>query len=133
MDIWNRSVRATHTFLGENDIASLQPQVRDSLGKMELWVAEAAGLPVGFMAMNGNMIEALFIDPDHMGMRLGSKFIEHAREMHGYPMGLRVDVNEDNSKALGFYLSRGFQQVGRSETDHEGRPWPLLHLCWEPE
>lgn len=39
-----------------------------------------------------------------------------------------VDVNEQNVSAAGFYLHRGFEVVGRSETDEAGRPYPLLHL-----
>ncbi|WP_232450741.1 hypothetical protein [Burkholderia ubonensis] len=29
LDIWHRAVQATHTFLTEQDIAALYPQVRD--------------------------------------------------------------------------------------------------------
>lgn len=131
--IWRRSVEATHKFLTEKDIAQLQPQVADALGGMEVWVAEVAGVPAGFMGMSGDTIEALFIDPPSMGMRLGTRFIDQARAARGAEAELRVDVNEDNSEALGFYLSRGFRQVGRSETDQAGRPWPLLHLSMPPQ
>ncbi len=39
-----------------------------------------------------------------------------------------VDVNEQNTQALDFYLRRGFHVVGRSPLDGQGRPYPLLHL-----
>ena len=40
VDIWLRSVRATHTFLSEEDIQSLLPPTRDHLTAdgPELWV-----------------------------------------------------------------------------------------------
>ena len=40
MDIWLRSVRATHTFLSEEDIQSLLPATRDypMSDEPELWV-----------------------------------------------------------------------------------------------
>jgi hypothetical protein len=41
---------------------------------------------------------------------------------------LRVDVNEENPSGRRFYAARGFQQVGRSEIDGQGRRHPLLHL-----
>jgi putative acetyltransferase len=44
-----------------------------------------------------------------------------------YP-ALILDVNEQNPPAAGFYARQGFVVVGRSETDGEGRPFPLLHL-----
>lgn len=127
--IWRRSVEATHAFLSRDDIDDLRPQVEAALGLLDVWVAEAAGGPAGFMAMDGNMIEALFIDPPSMGMRLGTMFIDHAKTVCADGAELRVDVNEANPAALGFYLSRGFRRIGRSETDRAGRPWPLLHLA----
>ena len=130
--LWRRSVEATHAFLTGGDIDLLEPQVRDGLAQMELWVADAGDGPAGFMGMDGNLIEALFIDPDRMGRRLGSGFIHHARKLRGDGVELRVDVNEDNPDALAFYLARGFKQVGRSDTDSAGRPWPILHLALQP-
>ena len=44
--IWLRSVRATHTFLSEDDIQSLLPLVRDELGpdsELELWGTRGRG------------------------------------------------------------------------------------------
>jgi putative acetyltransferase len=41
---------------------------------------------------------------------------------------LRVEVNEQNPRARAFYAARGFGQVGRTEIDGEGRPFPLLIL-----
>ena len=40
----------------------------------------------------------------------------------------KVDVNEQNEKALQFYLHLGFQVIGRDETDSMGKPFPILHL-----
>lgn len=130
--LWRRSVEATHAFLTAADIDALEPEVRTCLGEMELWIAEVDGAAAGFMAMRGNMIEALFIDPAHTGRRLGTGLIDHARKLRGGDAELRVDVNEDNPAALAFYLSKGFGQIGRSDTDSAGRPWPIVHLALRP-
>lgn len=130
--MWRRSVEATHNFLTAADITMLEPEVRAGLERLEVWVADAGKVTAGFMAMHGNMIEALFIDPACMGMKLGTRFIEHARKLRGDDTELRVDVNEGNPAAVGFYRAKGFQQIGRSETDGAGRPWPLLHLRLHP-
>ncbi|MCD8138657.1 MAG: GNAT family N-acetyltransferase [Planctomycetaceae bacterium] len=126
--VWRRSVEASHHFLTPADIDMLEKEVDDALAGLTVWVAEAEGRVVGFMAMNEDMIEALFIDPGSMGMGLGTRFITLAREMAGLDRPLRVDVNEQNPDGIAFYLARGFVQTGRSETDGMGRPWPLLHL-----
>jgi len=39
-----------------------------------------------------------------------------------------VDVNEQNDQAVGFYRKMGFTETGRSPTDDDGRPYPLLHM-----
>jgi putative acetyltransferase len=125
--IWLRSVRATHTFLSEQDIAALEPLVREQvLPQLEVWVLCTAGdEPIGFMVLHGNSLEGLFIDPDRVGQGGGRLLLRHARSLKG---PLVVDVNEQNPAALGFYLANGFELCGRSPTDSGGRPFPLLHL-----
>jgi putative acetyltransferase len=44
----------------------------------------------------------------------------------------RVDVNEQNPQALGFYRRFGFEVVSRDAVDGLGLPYPILH-CALPE
>lgn len=128
--IWLRSVRATHTFLSEQDIAALEPLVREQvLPNMEVWVLSVTDDPIGFMVLQANSLEGLFIDPAHIGHGGGRLLLQHARNLKG---PLVVDVNEQNPAALGFYLANGFKICGRSPTDSGGRPFPLLHLKESP-
>lgn len=127
LEIWLASVRATHTFLTEQDIQELLPIVREqALPALELWVLLEGDDPVGFAGLSSNNLEALFLHPDHLGRGGGRMLVEHARSLKG---PLRVDVNEQNPAALGFYEALGFEVVGRSEMDGGGRPFPLLHLA----
>jgi len=41
---------------------------------------------------------------------------------------LTVSVNEQNQDALRFYQACGFVVGTRSDTDGDGRPFPLLHM-----
>lgn len=124
--IWLASVRATHTFLSEQDIETLYPLVRDqALPALELWVLVDDGEVIGFAGLSGDNLEALFLHPDHFGKGGGRMLVEHARRSKG---PLRVDVNEQNPGAVRFYESLGFEVFGRSETDGGGRPFPLLHM-----
>lgn len=126
LEIWLRSVRATHTFLTEADIQGLLPLVRDAaLPNLELWVLESDGEPIGFAGLDGPKLEALFLDPAHFRRGGGRMLVEHARRLKG---PLSVDVNEQQPDALHFYQALGFRVVGRSEVDGGGRPFPLLHL-----
>ncbi|MFV3304245.1 acetyltransferase [Pseudomonas sp. NY15181] len=132
LDIWLRAVRATHHFLQASDIDDLLPQVRDLyLPAVEVWVAvDNDDHPLGFIGLNENHVEMLFIDPELRGHGIGSRLLDFARESRD---SLSVDVNEQNPQAVGFYLHYGFVQTGRSPTDGEGRPFPLLHMSLPDE
>ena len=128
LDVWLRSVRATHAFLTEEHIQALLPEVRDlALPALELWVLCAGqGEVIGFLGLSGASIEALFLCPRHLRRGGGRMLVEHARRLKG---ALTVDVNEQNPEALKFYEACGFEVVGRSPVDAGGRPFPLLHLA----
>lgn len=128
--IWERSVRATHHFLTESDIA----EIRDALvpayfPHVNLYAAFESTIPVGFIGLCRESIEMLFIDSDRFGQGIGSALIEFAKQRGA----VKVDVNEQNPSALKFYLSKGFHIVGRTSTDEAGRPYPILHLSLQPE
>src|SRR4051812_2292122 len=93
VDLWLRSVRATHDFLSEEDVQSLLPEVRDVLasGQLELWALASDGESLmGFMGMVGNSVEALFLAPEHLHKGGGRRLLEHARSLKG---ALTVDIN----------------------------------------
>jgi putative acetyltransferase len=132
VDIWLRSVRATHAFLSETEIQSLLPHVREYLTSdaPELWVlCTDGGELMGFMGMAGNKMESLFLAPEYRRRGGGRRLVRHARELRGE---LLVDVNEQNPAAVRFYESCGFIAEGRSEMDEAGRPYPLLHMRLGP-
>jgi putative acetyltransferase len=61
-DIWLRSVRATHTFVTEDDIQAFIPLVREYLASAgaEFWVLRSDdGTVMGFMGMDGHRMESL--------------------------------------------------------------------------
>ena len=125
--IWERAVRATHTFLTEGDILFYKSVVSEALSEMEIWEAvDSADEPAGFIGMDGKHIEMLFVDVDKHGQGVGRKLVTHAIGLKGND--LKVDVNEQNEGAARFYTRMGFVQTGRSELDGSGKPFPLLHL-----
>ena len=64
LDVWLRSVRATHAFVPEVDIQSMIPQVRDYLASSEpeFWVlCDDSEAVWGFVGMSGRKMESLFL------------------------------------------------------------------------
>ena len=130
LDIWLRSVRATHAFVSPEDIQSMTPQVHDYLvaSATEFWVlCDDAGTIVGFMGMSGSNMESLFLLPEMQRRGGGRQMVSHAQAAHSE---LTVDVNEQNQPARKFYEACGFTIEGRSDFDDQGRPYPLLHMRW---
>lgn len=127
VDIWRRSVLATHHFLSDEHFREIEEIVAVRyLPHAPLWVAsDDAGRPAGFMGLTDNNVDSLFIDPDVRGQGIGKLLIAHAHALHG---ALTVDVNEQNEQAVGFYRKMGFSDTGRSAVDGDGRPYPLLHM-----
>jgi putative acetyltransferase len=127
--LWERSVRATHSFLAEADIAYYRPLVAEILAgdSLELWVlTDTSSVPLGFLGVSAHAIEALFLEPVSRRRGYGRRLVAHAQQLRGG--ALTVDVNEENHAARAFYEALGFVVVGRSPVDETGRPHPLLHL-----
>ncbi len=128
--LWERSVRATHRFLSGSDVEALIPAVVEAFAEPSIawWVLAPDGeTPVGFMGFASDTIEALFIDPAHIGTGGGKRLVSHARSL-AEGRALKVEVNEQNDAAQAFYASQGFVVVGRTPTDSAGRPFPLLQM-----
>jgi putative acetyltransferase len=127
-DVWESSVRATHSFLAETDIQALAPLVRCELADFRpiYCLRDSDGKPSAFIGVAGSFIEMLFVHADRRGRGAGRLLCEFAIDVL---LADRVDVNEQNEAAVGFYRRLGFERVGRSPLDAGGRPFPLLHLA----
>lgn len=125
VEIWERSVRATHFFLREEDIietkSSLVPLY---FPNVDLYSVSDNGRLTGFIGLNADVIEMLFVDSQFRGRGYGSLLIDFAKQRGA----TKVDVNEQNVSAFEFHKSKGFRLIGRDETDESGRPYPIFHL-----
>ena len=127
LEVWEASVRHTHHFLTEEHIQFYKPLVRNHyLPAVELYIIRDAGRKiVAFMGLSDELIEMLFVNPGEQGKGYGKRLLEYATRKKQLD---KVDVNEQNEKALSFYLHMGFQIIGRDATDGMGKPYPILHL-----
>lgn len=127
IEIWESSVRATHDFLAERDLVELRPLVLEQYFQaVDLSVARNSdGELLGFCGVSDGNIEMLFVAPKMRGKGVGTLLARHATNVLG---ATRVDVNEQNGQALGFYKHLGFEVTGRSPLDGQGKPYPLLHM-----
>ena len=77
VEVWQRSVQATHLFLSAPEIAAIRTYVPQALcGVEHLIVAQdESGTPVGFMGAQENRLEMLFLDPEARGQGLGARLL----------------------------------------------------------
>lgn len=127
LDVWERSVKATHLFLSGNEIRQIQEYVPQALqGVAHLVVAQdGAGRPAAFMGVEDGTLEMLFITPEERGKGLGRRLLQYGIERYAVQ---RLTVNEQNPQAKGFYEHMGFCVYKRTDRDEQGGPYPLLYM-----
>ena len=125
--VWEASVRATHLFLTDAEIARIKDCVPQALGDVpHLVVAERTpGQPTAFMGIAGTRLEMLFLAPAARGAGLGRALLTHGICDYGVR---EVTVNEQNPQAVGFYAHMGFAVCKRTDRDEAGDPYPLLYM-----
>jgi ADP-ribose pyrophosphatase YjhB (NUDIX family)/predicted GNAT superfamily acetyltransferase len=126
MVLWRAASEAGHPFL---DAATLDVDalvVRELyMPAAEITVAERNGKVVGFIALLGDLVGGLFVDPGAHRSGTGRALIGDALRRKGR---LEVEVYEANPGARAFYAACGFVETGRRDTDDHGRALPLIRM-----
>jgi putative acetyltransferase len=126
MEIWESAVKATHDFLPEEDFNYFKEVIpRDYLPNLEVYLITENDQAEGFAAVAESNLEMLFIHNDARGKGFGRTLYEFMKEKTGLT---KVDVNEQNPQAIGFYEKMGFRKIGRSEKDGSGKDYPIIHM-----
>ena len=125
ISIWEASVRASHDFLTDRDIAKLKPVVEKVAASVMTLVVASTDRPVGFIGIEDHKIEMLFLHPEYFRRGIGTALVRHAIKQYCVST---VDCNEQNTGALTFYKRMGFTVSGRKAIDSIGNPFPILFM-----
>ncbi|WP_269149133.1 glutamine-hydrolyzing GMP synthase [Helicobacter apodemus] len=130
IDLWEDSVRVSHTFLTKQDIAEIKPEVKAALkSSQNIITATDKKDFLGFIGVEKNKIEMLFVASSAFRKGVGKALLKEALERYlkDYPYIL-VDCNEQNTQGLAFYQYLGFEIMSKSAQDSAGRDFPIVHL-----
>lgn len=125
LQVWESSVRATHTFLTEQEIERIKRYVPQALREIpHLLVAEDEdGRFVAFAGIDGHKLEMLFVSAENRRRGIGKQLLQRA--VASYAVN-ELTVNEQNPSAIGFYEHMGFETYKKSDTDEQGNPYPIF-------
>ncbi|TQQ85241.1 GNAT family N-acetyltransferase [Peptacetobacter hominis] len=127
IDVWEKSVRATHTFLSDEEINSIRNYVPEALYNVEhlAIINGYDNYPIAFIGIEDDSLEMLFVSPENRGKGIGKTLVKYGIENYGIN---RVTVNEQNPQAIGFYEHMGFKTFKRTDYDEQGNPYPILYM-----
>ncbi len=124
ISVWEKSVRATHHFVSSEEVDRLKELVKKiDFNSYTVYCLISGGKVLGFLGVENYVIETLFLDPEYIGQKLGTKLMNFALEELKAD---KVNVNEDNLDAIKFYSKFGFVTYERTEKDSEG--YPILKM-----
>lgn len=127
LDVWYRASLVAHSFLSEEFLDVERQQIAEQwLPMAEATVYEDEGRVVGFLALIGNEVGAIFVDPDCQGQGIGRTLMDSARDRRP---SLELNVFEANSIGRRFYDAYGFEFVNRHV--HDATDQPELRLRFE--
>ena len=124
LEAWSSASLIGHPFLDEAFFRQERNKIRDAyLPNAETWVFEQDGVVVGFIALIGNEVGAIFVDSNYQGRGIGRALMDHARSIRDF---LELFVFQDNKVGRDFYEKCGFQELG--EQFHEETGFMQLRL-----
>lgn len=124
MAVWESASKLAHPFLTREFLDNERSNIPNLyLPKADTWVAELKGRVIGFIALIGNEVGGIFVEPEFQGIGVGRALMDKAQELHG---DLEVEVFQANLTGRQFYLRYGFEPL--SEKIHEETGNKLLRL-----
>ncbi|WP_278362594.1 N-acetyltransferase [Stutzerimonas kunmingensis] len=125
--IWLAASIRAHDFIAPAFWASKLDDMRDIyLPAAQIWVDEREGEVLGFVALVGDVVAAIFVAPSAQGGGIGSALIEQAKTVCER---LELTVYSANAASIAFYRRHGFAAISEQPDPHTGHP--ELAMAWQ--
>jgi GNAT superfamily N-acetyltransferase len=96
----------------------------------EVFVAEVNQIVVGFIALEGDCVDHLYVTPSHQHCGIGDKLLASAKGLR--PAGLRLWTFQRNAQARHFYEARGFAATEFTDGARNEEREPDVLYRWTP-
>ncbi|MCF6285440.1 MAG: GNAT family N-acetyltransferase [Candidatus Hydrogenedentes bacterium] len=127
LETWYAASQVAHPFLTEDFFEAERENIPNVyLPMADTFVYEKAGKVVGFIALIGDEIGAIFVHPEFHGQGVGRALMDHAQGLRG---NLEVEVFKENRIGRDFYRRYGFSFI--DEHVHEETGETLLRLVYD--
>ena len=104
--IWLDTNRKAHAFIPASCWESNFALVKEMLPQAEVYVYETETGIQGFLGLNGEYIEGIFVSEEAQSRGIGKLLLNHAKDRKS---ALRLNVYQKNMRAIRFYQREGFQ------------------------
>lgn len=95
--------------------------------KTDVTVAKGYGNVSGFAAMQGDELQALYVDRAARGQGLGGRLLDHVKASRD---NVFLWCFQSNRPARQFYLNNGFYEIGRSDGKANDEKLPDIRYHW---
>jgi GNAT superfamily N-acetyltransferase len=94
----------------------------------DVWVAEEAGVVVGYLALEDDLVAQLYLRPGYWRRGIGTALMQHAKRLR--PDGLRLWCFQVNARARAFYAAQGFVAVEFTDGGGNEEREPDILFAW---
>jgi len=106
---WENASKIAHPFLSQSFLEQESYNIPNVyLPNTDTWVADIKGRIVGFIALMGNEVGALFVEPEYHGCGIGFALMNKAKTLNNC---LEVEVFKANAIGCKFYSNYGFRPL----------------------
>lgn len=127
-EIWLDTNRKAHAFIPASYWERNFASVKEMLPQAEAYVYETDQGIQGFLGLNGEYIEGIFVSEGAQSHGIGKHLLNHAKDRKS---ALRLNVYQKNVRAIRFYRREGFQ-IRRSGLD-AATGEPDYEMLWRRE
>ena len=104
-DIWLKTNLKAHFFIPEQYWISNYEFVKEMLPQAEVYVYEDDKMIQGFVGLNAEYIEGIFVSDEMQSCGIGKLLLDYVKDKK---VSLRLNVYQKNARAISFYQREGF-------------------------